>query len=102
MDNLAVHKLIKYALEMQKLEQDGLLLRLPCKVGDVIYLVDFGENAYDEATVQSIETDTKDNRILLNSDYEIGTCLDDDYVFLTREEAEQALAERKGGVRDEY
>ena len=72
-------------------EEQGFLLRLPCKVGDTIYLVDFEENDYDEATVLSIEIDTRENRILINSDYETGTWSEDGYVFYSREEAEQAL-----------
>lgn len=78
-------------------EEQGLLLRLPCKVGDTVYLVDFEEMAYDEATVWSIEIDTKDNRILINSDYEVGTWAEDGYVFYSREEAEKALADMQKG-----
>lgn len=73
-------------------EEQGLLLRLPCKVGDTIYLVDFEEKTFDEATVNSIEIDTRDNRVLINSDYEIGTWSEDNHVFYSKEEAEQALA----------
>ena len=76
-------------------EEQSLLLRLPCKVGDTIYLVDFEEKAWDEAIVNSIEIDTRDNRILINSDYEIGTWAEDNYVFYSKEEAEQALAEMR-------
>lgn len=86
LDN-AIQKLASY----EDAEEQGLLLRLPCKVGDVVYLVDFEEREYDEATVWSIEIDTKDNRILINSDYEVGTWAEDGYVFYSREEAEQAL-----------
>lgn len=78
-------------------EEQGLLLRLPCKVGDTIYLVDFEEKAWDEAIVNSIEIDTRDNRILINSDYEIGTWAEDNYVFYSKEEAEQALERMKAG-----
>ena len=79
--------------EYEDLEEQGLLLRLPCKVGDTIYLVDFEEKIFDEATVNSIEIDTRDNRVLINSDYEVGTWSEDNYVFCSKEEAEQALAE---------
>ena len=68
---------------------------MPCKVGDTVYLVDFEEKTWDEATVNSIEIDTRDNRILINSDYEVGTWSEDSYVFYSKEEAEQALAKMK-------
>lgn len=80
----------------EKAEEQGLLLRLPCRVGDVVYLVDFEEKDCDEATVWSIEIDTKDNRILINSDYEVGTYAFDSRVFYTKAEAEKALAEMEG------
>lgn len=75
-------------------EEQGLLLRLPCKAGDTVYFVDFDENEYDEAIVESIEFGR--NGFLINSDCEIGTYLGAEYLFLTKEEAEQALAEMKG------
>ena len=74
-------------------EEQGLLLRLPCKVGDTVYFVDFDENEYDEAIVESIEFGR--NGFLINSDCEIGTYLGAEYLFLTKEAAEQALAEMK-------
>lgn len=70
-------------------EEQGLILRLPCKVGDTVYFVDFDENEYDEAIVESIEFGR--NGFLINSDCEIGTYLGAEYLFLTKEEAEQAL-----------
>lgn len=81
---------------LEDLEEQGRLLVLPCKVGDTIWLVDFEEKAYDEADVCSIEVDTKDNRILINSNYEVGTYAFDNYVFYSKEEAESALENMKG------
>jgi hypothetical protein len=63
-------------------------------VGDTIYLVDFDEGTYDEATVISIEIG-KDG-IKINSDYEIGTDSNAKYLCFSKEEAEQKLAEMKG------
>lgn len=80
--------------EWRKLEEQGLLLRLPCKVGDTVYLLDFEENDYDEATIEEIVIGR--NGIYINSDYEIGTPLNADYVAKTKEEAEKKLAEMKG------
>ena len=90
-DTIYLSDVIARCAEYEDLEEQGLLLRLPCKVGDTVYLVDFEEKMYDEATVMSLEIDTRDNRVLLNSDYEIGTWAEDCYVFYTKAEAEQAL-----------
>lgn len=76
-------------------DRQGKLIILPCKVRDTVYLVDFEEKTWDEATVNSIEIDTRDNRVLINSDYEVGTWSEDGYVFYSKEKAEQALAKMK-------
>ena len=81
--------------EYEDLEEQGLLVKLPCKAGDTIYLVDFDECEYDEATIISIEIG-KDG-IQINSDYEIGTDLNAKYLFLTKEEAEKKLASMQKG-----
>lgn len=83
---------MKHIQNLIDAEEQEKLIRLPCKVGDTVYLVDFEEKTWDEATVNSIEIDTRDNRILINSDYEVGTWSEDSYVFYSKEEAEQALA----------
>lgn len=75
--------------EYKSLEEQGLLVKLPCKAGDTIYLVDFEEKMYDEATVDSVNV-CRDG-IEINNDYEFGTCPEDKYVFFTKEEAEKAL-----------
>lgn len=66
--------------------ENGTLVELPCKVGDRVYQID-GIRIY-ESTIKNIIYDTDggiafDNRAIGNS------------VFLTCEEAEKALAERK-------
>lgn len=57
----------------------------PCKVGDVVYEVDIISDRV--------------NRFVINDLYHIGRLIDDEcfgtLVFLTREEAEAALAERR-------
>ncbi len=82
-------------------EEQGLLLRLPCKVGDTIWFVgndfvnDYEIRRYlvDETGIDCVQIAKEiDGREYWNSfsiDY-IGKT-----VFLTREEAEQALAETK-------
>ena len=65
--------------------ENGTLVELPCKVGDAVYQVD-SERIY-KSTVKIIIYDTDgiafDERAIGKS------------VFLTKEEAEKALAERK-------
>ena len=81
-------------LEMRKAEEQGLLLRLPCKVGDKVYdLIPRvrGANNFRENEVVSIKLYC--DSVYLSLKYglpkdikQIGKIL-----FLTREEAEQAL-----------
>ena len=75
----------------EDLEEQGLLLKLPCKVGDVVYSVESG--GIKDFTVTSFG-------LMLNRIYayhgfifvgEIGFS-----AFLTKEEAEKALEEMKG------
>lgn len=77
-------------------EEQGLLLRLPCKIGDIVYSVT--RNFISEYTICSIEKYNEgfffnwrcEKGIYINvrgfTDYDIGKT-----VFLTKEEAEQAL-----------
>lgn len=88
---IAYKKLAKY----EDLEKQGLLLRLPCNIGDTVYAID-GKN---------IQTLKAKNDIALisgrlcifaeNSNYADYICYDDlgKTVFLTQEEAEQKLKE---------
>ena len=65
--------------------ENGTLVELPCKVGDAVYQVD-SERIY-KSTVKIIIYDTDG---IAFDESAIGQ-----YVFLTKEEAEKALAERK-------
>ena len=92
--------------EYEQLEEHGLLLRLPCKVGDTIYVIPSKVN-YDlniinkrkknnrvyEQKVHSIEMFSND-RFLLTTCDGLRSVLADSYKeiwFLNKEEAEQAL-----------
>lgn len=71
------------AEEYKDAEKQGLLLRLPCKVGDTVYSV------------------VKDGLSIFELEFSLDFYVrrKDDFgktIFLTREEAEQALAEMKG------
>ena len=75
-----IEKIVK---EYKELEGQGLLLRLPCKVGDFVYQIanqrdNFTDEEYKIVVATSFRLDMISN---------IGKT-----VFLTREEAEQVLA----------
>ena len=77
--------------EYQQLEEQGLLLRLPCKVGTKGYainiIIDYGEIG-DEATY-SYSIIEREFQIYMMMDY-------GKLVFLTQAEAEQKLKEMEG------
>lgn len=84
--------------EYETLEEQGLLLRLPCKVGDIVYSVT--RDFISEYTICSIEVYNEgfffrwrcEKGIYINvrgfTNYQIGKT-----VFLTKSEAEQKLKE---------
>ena len=80
----AINKLAEY----ENLEEQGLLLRLPCKVGTKVYainiIIDYGEIG-DEATY-SYSIIEREFQIYMMMDY-------GKLVFLTQAEAEQKLKE---------
>ena len=79
--------------EYQQLEEQGLLLRLPCKVGTKVYainiIIDYGEIG-DEATY-SYSIIEREFQIYMMMDY-------GKLVFLTQSEAEAKLKELRGGA----
>ena len=84
----------------RSLEEQGLLLRFPCKVGDSVWLL-FADGCIEEHTVSSIRIgNTVDNICFENDSYY--TVWDKDYkslnkwFFTTREEAEAAMAKMEG------
>lgn len=82
--------------EYRKAEEQGLLLRLPCKVGDAVYIVvgkDISPQRIVEIRISSGNgTEFVTNRRTFHKSA-IG-----ETVFLTREEAEAALAEKGGAL----
>ena len=87
-------------------EEQGLLLRLPCKVGDTIYIVmrlHYQPNGLDMSQYKEIEEVKVDNITIGKPYWQINgdehEFLVEDFgksIFLTKEEAEQKLAEMKG------
>ena len=91
-------KAYKELAEYRRLEEQGLLLKLPCKVGDTVYKI------YDDIyafTVTDIYL-SKETIVIIIAGKElklsISLSVDDfcEYVFLTKEEAEKALTELTG------
>lgn len=95
-----INRLKAELAEYKKLEEEGLLLRLPCKVGDTVYYVDDIRKFVDECSVTKVDCRTM-NRYHMGISIEmqgklwhcIGAELIGEVAFHTQEEAEQALAE---------
>lgn len=76
--------------EYEDLEEQGLLLKLPCKIGDKIYHIEDGY--IYEFNAKSIDIRKENEEYIFCIDY--GDYKLDDFgktVFLTKEEAEQEL-----------
>lgn len=89
----AVAKLAHY----EDLEEQGLLLKLPCKVGDGVYYVYTKCNADGTECYKHCDNcawfSTGIERVCFDLDM---LCGFGDFYFLTKEEAKKALAEMKG------
>ena len=79
-------------------EEQGLLLRLPCKVGDKVFYVDSIRKFIDECEIRRIECKSLDEKhmgITLEMIGSLWHCVRAELIgndiFLTKEEAEQAL-----------
>lgn len=90
----AARKLCDY----EDLEEQGLLARLPCKVGDIMFRINKGaKNPVIELTVTQIDITTRSYNLEV-IDRECGElmCFKSDIgrtIFLTREDAEKKLEE---------
>ena len=86
----STRRIIERLAEYEDLEEQGLLLRLPCKVGDTVYTIYSDEDTsfVEEPIVKDVST----HRIWIENRYfdysDIGKT-----VFLTQAEAEQKLKE---------
>uniref|UniRef100_A0AAU8B5J9 Uncharacterized protein n=1 Tax=Dulem virus 39 TaxID=3145757 RepID=A0AAU8B5J9_9CAUD len=88
----------KKLTEYEEHEEQGLLLKLPCKVGDTVYLIDDIDNVFDRVSVVTgIEIDVDTVYIMISDGPETSSSSSygvDDFgktVFLTQAEAEEAL-----------
>lgn len=92
--NKCCNKLAEY----EDLEEQGLLVRLPCKVGDIMFRINKGaKNPVIELTVTQIDITTRSyNLEVIDRDCGELMCFKNDIgktIFLTREDAEKKLEE---------
>ena len=87
----AINKLAKY----EDLEEQGLLVRLPCPIGTTVY--DIFRMEIRGITVTSIEYNDNGEYVLWAGEDELLGTLNE-AVFLTREEAEKKLEEMENGL----
>ena len=107
-DDCPLYEVMRKLADYEDAEEQGLLLRLPCKVGSTLYQCHFinRQKIEREFKVIGLVFDIVRNVWLYEVAYQVGVewrktvCSFDDIgltVFLTREEAEKALAERQKG-----
>lgn len=93
-----VAELLEELKSYKDLEEQGLLVRLPCKVGDIMFRINKGaKNPVIELTVTQIDITTRSyNLEVIDRDCGELMCFKNDIgktIFLTREDAEKKLEE---------
>lgn len=89
-------KMAQKLTEYEDLEEQGLLLRLPCKVGDMVYSITNDGKIYPVKATREVRIVNGVLHILCESCKYVDLVSYDDIgktVFLTQEEAEQKLKE---------
>ena len=90
-------RIIERLAEYEDLEEQGLLLQLPCKVGDTVYALRYGEeNDFIIVETKIIEIRQNFNGIFFEPLISRKAYKTEDFgkeVFLTQAEAEQKLKE---------
>lgn len=91
--------------EYENLEEQGLLIKLPCKVGDTVYAFYYGKNHFSECQIKEIKIRHTHYGNVIYLIEPIGRrghlyrYYEDDFgktLFFTRAEAEQRLKEVEG------
>lgn len=95
-----VENMIKKLTTYEDLEEQGLLVKLPCKVGDIMFRINKdAKNPIIELTVTQIDITRRSyNLEVIDRDYGELMCFKNDIgktIFPTREEAEKKLEEIK-------
>ena len=104
----SIHQVLRELKEYKDLIEQGLMIELPCRVGDVIYEANLKRNIVSKYSITRISTSVKGHYsinmdwVLLEGVYSNTLGFNADAigksVFLTREEAEEKLKEME---RDE-
>ena len=103
----ALEEIAERLANREQAEEQGLLLRLPCKVGDTLYRVNKGAKEpvimmrVIQLYIKQIHKDRTIMRIDVINDADMGEscylqCDIGERIFLTREEAEAKLKEMEG------
>lgn len=99
--------LIKKLGDYEDLEEQGRLLKLPCKVGDTVYAIGFNNNKpiiYESVVLSILITEKEIAFNVKVDEFEINSQLNqsmfDKTVFLTKSEAEAKLKELRGGENE--
>ena len=105
--NYSTERIIERLAEYEDAEEQGLLLRLPCKIGSILYQPT--NNGINEYYTIGLCFDIPRNKFMYEVTYNVGldwykTTCDFDYindvVFLTREEAENKLKEIENKLKE--
>lgn len=93
--------------DYEELEEQGRLLKLPCKVGDTVYAIGFNNNKpiiYESVVLSILITEKEIAFNVKVDEFEINSQLKqsmfDKTVFLTKSEAEAKLKELRGGENE--
>lgn len=98
--------LIKKLGDYEDLEEQGRLLKLPCKVGDTVYAIGFNNNKpiiYESVVLSILITEKEITFNVKIDEFEINSQLKQsmfDKIFLTKSEAEAKLKELRGGENE--
>ena len=95
-DNCPIQKAFEKLAEYEDLEEQGKLLKMPCAVGDTVYVVMTYLGYVEEIVITGFSVAS--NVIFMMCDEETGYREDlfGKTIFLTRQEAEDKLAEMEG------
>lgn len=99
-----VEDMVKKLADYEGLEEQGRLIKLPCKVGDTVYAIGFNNNKpiiYESVVLSVLITEKEIAFNVKVDEFEINSQLKqsmfDKTVFLTEPEAEAKLKELRGG-----
>ena len=101
------HNVLQKLTEYEGLEEQGRLIKLPCKVGDTVYAIGCNNNKpiiYESVVLSVLITEKEIAFNVKVDEFEINSQLKqsmfDKTVFLTKSEAEAKLKELRGAEND--